>query len=197
MRDDDQRAERGERELRAPAARRAHQNREREQRKTQRELEVHEAPEEGLVVHEREREQHQPLGLAERAQQGPEAHRQRGQREHDDDAHAQLERGERREGHRHQVREQVERAIPGGLVEGGEAETRVIEVPEDGYRRQVLRQVGHRQVGERRSGREQQHEEQRGEQPRSRFGRRGFARAGRLLQSRLPPRFLPQHAASG
>ena len=90
MRDDDQRAEHGERQLRSPAARRAHQDGEREQREAQRELEVHEPPEEGAVVDQGQREQRQPLGLAERAQQGEDADRQRSQREHDDDAHAEL-----------------------------------------------------------------------------------------------------------
>jgi len=56
MREDDQRAQRGERQLRGPSARRADQDREREQREAQREVIVHEAPEEEAVVDERERE---------------------------------------------------------------------------------------------------------------------------------------------
>jgi hypothetical protein len=93
---DDQRAEQGEPQLRGPPARRAHQDREREQREAERELEVHEAPEEGAVVDQREREKRQPFGLAEGAQQGEDADRQQGQRDHHHDAHAQLERGGRR-----------------------------------------------------------------------------------------------------
>jgi hypothetical protein len=146
--EDDRGAQRREREVGPGAPLAAFEQSHGQERHSEREVEIEEAPEEGPVVGEGEGEQGESSRPPRRAQDREDAEGVGDGREEDDDAHGELHRQELRKGERDAVGEPVERSPRRQLVELAEAEPGIAQVPQYRQDREVLGQVRHREVGE-------------------------------------------------
>ena len=157
--------------LRAPAPARRRELRAREQREPEHAIELEGAPEDRAVVDERQREQAEPCGLAQRAQQREHAERVAEQRKERDAAHRRLEGQQLREAERERVGEQVERVRPRRHVMRREPELRIVEGEQDPDGGPVLGEVRHREPAEDQRRRGEQGAERQHQPPRARVRR--------------------------